>query len=379
MSRFARPDRGSGIARGQEPRVGIWPPQRSLMRHLTLRLLPPILILVVIDLGITWFVVTQINMAEWLWRDIFWAMLISQLLLVSLFAWVLVSGVRSGLRSINRIVEEINLRSVDDLQPLEVEGLATEMVPVIEHINGLLGRLDEAVQAQRRFIGHAAHQLRTPLSGLRLESELMLVRPLPDDVRLRAERIKQASDRMIRMGQQLLVLARAEPTARAQDSFVRLDLAEWVRTAGAEWVPRARASYVELLLDAPEQEVAIDADPVLLEAMLDNLIDNALRYAEGASRIRLLVQAAPPALVVEDDGQGIAQEEQLRVFDAFYRAKSAKKEGSGLGLAIVREIAQAHGGWWSLVSRPQWPGTRITIVFPGPRIGAHLNRQEQAS
>lgn len=359
--------------------MNLWPPPRSLMRHLMLRLVPPILILVVIDLSITWFVVTQINLADWLWRDIFWAMLISQLLLVSLFAWVLVSGVRSGLRSINRIVEEINLRSVDDLQPLEVEGLATEMVPVVDHINGLLARLDEAVQSRRRFIGHAAHQLRTPLSGLRLESELMLARQLPDDVRLRAERIKQASDRMIRMGQQLLVLARAEPTARAQDSFIRLDLAEWVSTAGAEWVPRARAAHVDLQLEAPEQAVWIDADPILLDALLDNLIDNALRYAESAQRIKLLVQAAPPSLVVEDDGQGIAPDEQARVFEAFYRAKSAKTEGSGLGLAIVREIAQAHGAWWSLVSRPQWPGTRITIVFPGPRMGTHLNRQEQAS
>ncbi len=363
--------------RARACKTAAWPPPRSLTRHLMLRLVPPILILVAIDLGITWFVVTQINLDDWLWRDIFWAMLISQLLLVSLFAWVLASGVRSGLRSINRIVEEINLRSVDDLQPLEVNGLASEMVPVVDHINGLLGRLDEAVQAQRRFIGHAAHQLRTPLSGLSLESELMLARPLPDDVRLRAERIKQASDRMIRLGQQLLVLARAEPTARARDSFVRLDLADWVRIVGAEWVPRARAAHVELLLEAPEQEVAIDADPVLLEAMLDNLIDNSLRYALGATRIRLIVQTAPPSLVVEDDGIGIAPDEQIRVFEAFYRARSSEKEGSGLGLAIVREIAQAHGGWWSLLSQPQWQGSRITIVFPGPRMGTHLNRQEQ--
>lgn len=379
---------------------GHWPPRGSLMRHLLLRLIPPVVILVVIDLGITWFVVTQIDLDVWLWRDIFWAMLISQLLLVSLFAWVLVSGVRSGLDSVNRIVEEINQRSVDELYPLDVSGLATEMVPVVEHINGLLGRLDEAVQAQRRFIGHAAHQLRTPLSGLRLESELMLARELPDDVRLRAERIKQVSDRMIRLGQQLLVLARAEPTARAQDSFIRLDLADWVRMAGAEWVPRARAAQVDLQLDAPDKAVWVDADPILLEALLDNLIDNALRYADGASTIRLVVQAAPPSLMVEDDGRGIAPPEQKRVFEAFYRASAShpepgvpaqeavvgarrqapgKQEGSGLGLAIVREIAQAHGAWWSLVSQPQWAGTRISIVFPGPRMGTNLNRQEQQS
>jgi len=350
-------------------------PRGSLARHLILRLLPPVLILVALDLTITWLVTTKIHLEVWLLRDIFWAMLLSQFLLVFLFAWVLISGVRSSLRSINRLADDIKERSLDDLQPLDPSGLSTEIVPVVARVNDLLSRLDDSVQAQKRFIGHAAHQLRTPLSGLKLECELMLANELPDDVRRRAERIKTVTDRMIRLGEQLLVLARADASARPQDTFERLDLAEWVRMNGAEWLPRARQQHVTLQLAAPDEPVWVDADPLLLSELLGNLIDNALRYGGSVRHIRLQVNATPPALAVEDDGQGIDPADQERVFDAFYRSPQSVGSGSGLGLAIVREIAQAHGAWWSLASRPQLRGTRVSIVFPGPRIGANLNRQ----
>ena len=350
-------------------------PRGSLARHLIFRLLPPVLLLVAIDLAITWYVTTQIHLEVWLLRDIFWAMLLSQFLLVFLFAWVLISGVRASLRSINRLADDLKQRSMDDLQPLDAEGLSTEIVPVVARVNDLLSRLDQSVQAQKRFIGHAAHQFRTPLTGLKLECELMLANELPDDVHARAERIKTVTDRLIRLGQQLLVLARADASARPQDTFERLDLADWVRTNGAEWVPRARRQQVRLQLAAPGEPVWVDADPLLLSELLGNLIDNALRYGGPLRHIRLQINATPPALVVEDDGQGIEPADQERVFDAFYRSPQSDGSGSGLGLAIVREIAQAHGAWWSLASKPRFPGTRVSIVFPGPRMGANLSRQ----
>jgi len=352
-------------------------PAGSLARHLILRLLPAILALVALDLAATWVITHKIDISYWVLEDIFWLMVLGQTLLMALVAWVVISGVRSGLRAVNHLSDEIRQRSIDDLQPLEISGLPTEMAPVVTHTNDLLARLDAAMAAQRRFIGHAAHQLRTPLSGLKLESELMLARNLPDDVRVRAERIKSVTDRMIRLGQQLLVLARADPGTRPQDSFVRVDLCEWVRISGAEWLGQARAARIELALTAPEHPVWIDADPLLLDELLGNLIDNALRYGSGATRITLSVGSNPPALTVEDDGAGIEIQERERVFDAFYRSPRAPAGGSGLGLAIVREIARAHGAWWSLVSRPEFPGTRLSVVFPGPRKGAQLTRQEK--
>ncbi|MFW7341092.1 HAMP domain-containing sensor histidine kinase [Pollutimonas sp. H1-120] len=351
-------------------------PSGSLARHLVLRLFPAVIVLVVLDLSATWVMTRKMTMETWVLRDIFWTMVVSQVLLISVFAWVLISGVRSGLASINRLSREINQRSIEDLQPLDMAGLPTEVAPLLTHFNDLLLRLDDSMQAQKRFIGHAAHQIRTPLTGLKLELELMLTRPLPDDVRERAERIKSVTDRMIRLGQQLLVLARADSSTRPQDSFLRVDLCEWVRVSGAEWIPAARGQHVEIQLIAPDEPVWVDVDSLLLEELLSNLIDNALRYGVGATTIKLQVAANPPSLSVEDNGPGIDPDDSERVFEAFYRSPRANAEGSGLGLAIVREIARAHGAWWNLSSRPEFPGTRITVVFPGPRIGAKLSRQE---
>ncbi|CPL11962.1 sensor kinase protein [Bordetella pertussis] len=359
--------------------VGWKLPRGSLARPLVLRLMPPVLLLVLLDLAATWVITHKIDMSIWMLEDFFWLMVVGQIVLIALFTGVIIRGVRSGLRSVNHLAEEIRQRSIDDMQPMEVAGLPAEIAPLVTHINDLLGRLDASLAAQRRFIGHAAHQLRTPLSGLRLESELMLARPLPEDVRMRAERIKAVSDRMIRLGQQLLVMARADPDARPQDRFIRLDLCEWVRASGAEWIPRVRAAQAEIDLVAPEQPVWIDGDPLLLDEMLGNLIDNALRYGKPRGRICLTIGVNPPALIIEDDGPGISPQERDSVFEAFYRAPDAKAGGSGLGLAIVREIAHAHGAWWKLSSRPEYAGTRLSVVFPGPRIGTQLTRQERAS
>lgn len=348
----------------------------SLARHLIVRLLPAIVVLIVLDLGVTWFMARQATVDQHLLREIFWTMLLGQLVLITVFSWAVLSGVRSGLSSVHRLSKQLELRSIDDLQPLDAEGLPTEILPLVTHVNDLLLRLDSSMQAQKRFIGHAAHQLRTPLSALKLESELMLAADLPEEVHQQAQRIKTVTDRMIRMGQQLLVLARADESARPQDSFVRLDLCEWARASGGEWIPMARARHVDMQLNAPSQPVWIDADPVLLNEMLSNLIDNALRYGAAGGQVRLKVSANPPSLIIHDNGAGIAREDVSRVFDAFYRSAKAGSPGSGLGLAIVREIARAHGGWWSLASRPDVDGTRIAVVFPGPRIGARLTRHD---
>ena len=349
-------------------------PRGSLARHLVVRLFPAVLVLVAVDISITWLMTRSISLEDWLSRDIFWTMVVSQVVLISIFTWILISGVRSGLRSINDLTREITERSAHDLQPLDATRLPAEVAPLVHHFNELLVRLDDAMQAQKRFIGHASHQLRTPLTGLKLESELMLGSTIPDDVRVRAERIKNVTDRMIRLGQQLLVLAQADPSVRTRHTFERLDLSEWARVTVSEWIPAARARAVELRMSAGDDPVMIDADPLLLEELLGNLIDNALKYAQGARCIQVTVAANPPSLTVHDDGAGIPATDAGRVFEAFYRGPGSSAGGSGLGLAIVREIARAHGAWWNLTSRPDFPGTRIVVVFPGPRIGTKLSR-----
>lgn len=354
-------------------------PAGSLARHLVFRLLPPIIVLAVLDLAVTWIITHKIEMSDWQLEDIFWLMASGQFVFIALFAWVVIQGVRSGMKAVTQLAEEISFRSADDLAPVSIEGLPLELDLLVKHTNALLARMNDTFAAQRRFVGHAAHQLRTPLAGLKLESELMLAKELPADVRVRAERIKNVSNRMIRLGQQLLLLARVDPDARPQDNFVRLDLCEWVRTSASEWLGRARELKIELELDAPDDAVWIDGDPILLDQMLGNLIDNALLYADQANVIKIQITSTPPTLAVEDNGCGVSPQEQGRVFDAFYRSSHATAGGSGLGLAIVREIARAHGAWWNLLSVPHIAGTRFTIVFPGPRIGTQLTRMDRFS
>lgn len=350
-------------------------PKGSLARGLMLRLMPAILLLVVLDLVATYLITHKLEIQGWTLDEIFWVMVVGQCLLMILFSWVVVRGVRAGMRGVHVLSDEISARSANDLHLIQLpDALPTELQPLLRHTNDLLTRLDDALAAQRRFVGNAAHQLRTPLAGLKMESELMLAQDLPSDIRVRAQRIKDVSDRMIRLGQQLLVLAKLDPEARAHDQFVRMDLCEWIRHAGEPWIAEARKAGLDIQLDAPEEPVWIDGDPLLLDEMLGNLIDNAIRYASGATHIRLQIGSNPPSLSVEDDGCGISLQEQGRVFEAFYRSPSARTGGAGLGLAIVREMTRAHGGWWSLVSRPQYSGTRMTVVFPGPRKGTQFNR-----
>lgn len=349
----------------------------SLGRHLMLRLFPPIALLVILDLAVTWVLTSRMHLDAWLLRDIFWTMLLSQILWVALFGWVLVAGLRSGLQAVERLGAEIAIQDEEALQPLVGEDLPAELRPLVDHFNQLLVRLDASVAAQKRFIAHAAHQLRTPLSTLRLESELMLAKDLPDDMRAPVERIKLSTERMIRLGQQLLVLARVDAAASPKDRFVRLDLCEWARTSGSEWLQATAARQLSLQLIAPKKPVWVDADPLLLDELLGNLIDNALRYAQAKQQITLRITANPPTLSVEDDGVGVSLIDGHQLFEAFYRGSDMPQhnDGSGLGLAIVREIALAHGAGWNLLSRPHYKGTRISIVFPGPRIGTGLRRQ----
>lgn len=348
----------------------------SLGRHLMRRLFPPIALLVLLDLGVTWVLTSRMHLEDWLLRDIFWTMLLSQLLWVALFGWVLISGLRSGLQSVERLGDAIAVQDAEQLKPLDAADLPAELRPLVDHFNRLLIRLDQNVVAQKRFIAHAAHQLRTPLSALRLESELMLSNNvLHPDMRAQVQRIHLSTERMIRLGQQLLVLARADSAASPKDRFIRLDLCEWGRTSGAEWLFRVQRKKLELQLIAPSYPVWIDADPLLLDELLGNLIDNALRYAQVRQGILLRISANPPTLSVEDDGNGIKLSDHSQLFEAFYRGEGTQSGGSGLGLAIVREIAMAHGAGWNLLSHPHVLGTRISIVFPGPRMGTDLHRR----
>lgn len=352
-------------------------PKGSILRYLVARLALVLVLFLVVDILITWFISHQSRSFDWSAADLLVLILVSQIFIVLSFSVLVYFGVRSGLRTVRALSQQIAERNADDLQAIDTRRVPTELVPIVERINDLLSRLDESLSAQKHFVGNAAHQLRTPLAGLRMESELMLAKDnLPSDIQARVERVHQVSNRLIHLGEQLLALARADYRLHPRDTFKSLDLVELLERVGSEWFIKLREHKIALHFDAPEQGVWVDGSVLLLEELLSNLLDNALKYARGADTITLCVKQNPPSLMIEDNGCGIRSEDGEAVFDAFYRSASSPSVlGTGLGLSIVREIARAHGAGWRLLSRPAFAGTQITIVFPGPRIGADLNRR----
>jgi two-component system sensor histidine kinase TctE len=233
-------------------------------------------------------------------------------------------------------------------------------------MNDLLARLGIAISAQQRFIADAAHQLRTPIAGLKTQTELALRESHPDKVHETLRQLQTATEQSARLINQLLSLARAEPGAKLEHAVGRLDLARLARDATTEWVPRALARGIDLGYDGAEDAAWIDGEPFLVRDMLGNLLDNAIRYTQrgGQVTVRVLRDAGRVALSVEDNGPGIPEQDRERVFERFYRVLGTGTEGCGLGLAIVREIAASHKAEVTLATGAGGRGTLVRVAFP---------------
>ena len=279
--------------------------------------------------------------------------------LVALAVWWLV-GV--SLAPLRRLVAAVRARDADSLAPLPLGGLPSELAPLGAALNALLARLGTSFDAQRSFVADAAHELRSPLTALRLQLQLQ-GRARDDATRNEATQGLAASiERASRLVEQLLALARNEPGAAATVPAT-LDLGVLVRDALADVHALAtqRGSTVELV---PGPPVAVHGDRVALALLVRNLADNALRYSPPGARVelRVLQEGANPLLRVDDAGPGIPAEERERVFDRFHRRASGEETGSGLGLAIVRSIAERHGAEVTLGDSPLG-GLRVTVRF----------------
>lgn len=280
--------------------------------------------------------------------------------LVALAVWWLVGVSLAPLRS---LVAAVRARDAESLAPLPLAGLPSELAPLGAALNALLARLATSFDAQRSFVADAAHELRSPLTALKLQ--LDLARRAPDDA-TRAQALAElaaGTERMRHLIEQLLVLARAEPGG-AEAVLADTDLAEVARQAAADTVPLAAANEVDLELDAPRPQI-VHADAAALRILLRNLVDNAVRYAGRGGRVLVQVTggAAQAIVRVDDSGPGIPPAERARVFDRFYRRDSGGSSGSGLGLAIVRAIAQRHGAQVSLAESPLG-GLRAEVRLP---------------
>jgi two-component system OmpR family sensor kinase/two-component system sensor histidine kinase QseC len=283
---------------------------------------------------------------------------------MALIVWWLAAQTLAPLR---RVADGVRARDEQSLQPLPSQGLPDEVSPLVAALNGLLQRLGASLGTQRAFVSDAAHELRSPLTALKLQMQLL--KRAPDDA-ARAEAVEALNagiDRAARLVEQLLALARTEPGSPSP-SLQALDLSELVRAAVAETVPFAlsRGTAVEFREDG---SVNVDGDSGSLTMLARNLVDNAVRYSPDGSRVevRVFVEGGVPVLRVDDAGPGIRPEDRARVFDRFYRHAANDQEGSGLGLAIVRGVAERHGANVALEDSPLG-GLRATVRFPAAAL-----------
>jgi two-component system sensor histidine kinase TctE len=273
-------------------------------------------------------------------------------------------AVDRGLRPLTVLSAAIEARGHDLLTPVSESGLPWEARILVTRINDLLGRLQQTITVQRRFVADAAHQLRTPLAAVSLHAE-RAQRSADSESRNQALQGLQSSIvRAARVTQQLLALARSGPEAAATRTLAPLDLGALARSAGENWIGPALARDMDFGFVAPAQAVMIHGHAGLLEELINNLIDNALRYCPQGASVTLSVSALPrPELAVTDDGPGIPEAERERIFERFHRGDTADAEGCGLGLAIVREIAAVHEA--TVVAQPgrDGRGTRFVVRF----------------
>ena len=283
-----------------------------------------------------------------------------------------------GIKPLAQLEKRIRARKPDDMSPLDDTAVPEEVAPLVSSINDLLSRLTVSLTTQKRFLADAAHQLKTPLAGLRMQADLAQRETDADELKKSLKHIGRASIRATHTVNQLLALARAETTGRAL-AKQRVDLVNIAREVMADSVPRAMDKGIDLGYDGPaagEPASQLQGNPTLLKELVRNLLDNAINYTpeKGQVTLRILSDQFSGVLVllVEDSGPGIPESERELVFQPFYRVLGTNVDGSGLGLAIVQEIATQHDATISIEDAnspsqsqtpPQGVGARVAVRF----------------
>ncbi|MCC6209756.1 MAG: hypothetical protein IT513_01815 [Burkholderiales bacterium] len=273
-------------------------------------------------------------------------------------------GVGGGLRPLGELRAQLARRGPADLAPLEAARAPVEIEPLVAELNRLFGRIGESLERERRLTADAAHELRTPLAVLSTQAQVAR-RAEGDAARNEAlDAIVAGAERAARLAEQMLTLARLEAGQDA-GAMRRADLRELARAALAEAAPRALAQALEVSLeDGPAVE--LDCHPVLIEVLLRNLLDNALRYTPARGAVRVTVQGSERGARLEvcDTGVGVPAEELPRLGERFHRLESAGGPGSGLGLSIVRRVAELHRGRVRFASGPGGKGLAAVVELP---------------
>ncbi|WP_042298532.1 ATP-binding protein [Paraburkholderia bannensis] len=309
--------------------------------------------------------VAQARRARWeavaeIAMHLLWPVL-SLIPVLALFLWF---GIGYGLRPLRDIAANLKRRDANNMQTIDTTAIPGEVKPLVDALNDLLQRLDDAFTAQRHFIADAAHELRTPIMGLGLQADLLPKALNADERGLITAQIRTGTARLAHLAEQLLTLARLGPDSMPP-AMSDLDLTSLARSVVGERARLAQANGIDLgVVAVPPVQVRGNEDG--LRILINNLVDNAIRYAGPHARVDVVArnEHGTPTLMVCDTGPGIAEEDRERVWERFYRGSGRGATGSGLGLSIVRRIAEQHQADVALDSGPDGQGLTVRLRFP---------------
>lgn len=327
--------------------------------------------------GHSWRVVTvsdkdkliRVNVAERLEirrelnEDIVQPLLMPLILGLPLLALLIWLSVGRSLRPFRRVAREIASREPSNLQPLTQHPVPIEAKPLVDALNALFERLQQAINREKRLTADAAHELRTPLAGLRTQAEVAQRAVDQREKHNALQQLISGVDRTTRLVEQLLAMARLDPEVRLHD-LVPVDLREIAAEVLADLAADASEKNIELGLEDGQERVTIRGDPASLHVLLGNLLNNAIRYTPAGGRVAASVTSSQDQVIlkVSDSGPGIAPDERERVFERFYRGQDSSGAGSGLGLAIAQRIASLHRAHITLATSV-YGGLEVQVVF----------------
>jgi len=280
--------------------------------------------------------------------------------LSGLLIWIIISR---GFNSINRITKELANRAPNHLEPVSIKDVPEEIKPVIDELNKLLTRLKEGFVREKRFAADAAHELRTPLAALKIQAQVALNTTDVDEKNRALQKLITGVNRGTHIVQQLLTMSKLFPDVVSKEE---VDLAKITREILAMHTPLAIEKQIQLEFDQATPLTNFKGNPTTIGILVNNLVDNAIRYCNQDSHVfvRVYQQKNNMVLEVRDDGPGIPRALRSRVFERFFRVLGNKAQGSGLGLSIVKQICELHHGRVTLKSPRKGKGLIVSVFFP---------------
>lgn len=289
----------------------------------------------------------------------------AELVLVGILSWW---ALMAALRPLRSISSDLAQRDPYETTPLTVQNVPHELRPLMAAFNGLLGRVDKAMKAERQFIADAAHELRTPLAALQVQAEVALAAATMGARDEALQRLLEVSHRAQRLTEQLLDLARLDAGLHAT-SMADADLLDLSRHVLDEFRMLAAERDVRLRLEGDSCAIRCDVDEI--GVLIRNLVDNAIEHGRHGGTVVVACEWLTEGgknravLHVADDGAGVAEDELSAIFERFYRAGGTATSGTGIGLSLVAGVAALHGASVEARRSPALGGLEVRVIFPG--------------